>query len=97
MSGPARAARAAPAVDALAERDGALRLRPAVPPIMAHRLMTLVHELFQDTLSYYEKKLSQLVADEQGDGDEAKEKRNLVSHIQQEHLADKVDNILFCL
>ena len=27
----------------------------------------------------------------------AKEKRNLVSHIQQEHLADKVDNILFCL
>ena len=27
----------------------------------------------------------------------AKEKRNLVSHIQQEHLADKVDNIPFCL
>ena len=49
--------------------------------IMADVLMSLVHELFQNTLSFYEKKLSQLVANEQGDSDEAKEFRKQLGAI----------------
>ena len=49
--------------------------------VMAHQLMNLVHELFHGSLSLYEKKLSKLVADGDGDGDDAKRVRNQIKAI----------------
>ena len=50
-------------------------------PIMAHQLMDLVHELFQGCLSHYEKKLSKLVIDGEGDGEAAKKQRDQIKAI----------------
>ena len=50
-------------------------------PIMAHKLMNLVQELFQSNLSHYEKKLSKLVDDGEGDGEAAKKLRDQVKAI----------------
>ena len=49
--------------------------------VMAHELMNTAHALFHGTLSFYERKLSKLVADEQGDSDQAKEMRNQIKAI----------------
>ena len=49
--------------------------------VMAHRLMNLAQELFHDCLSFYEKKLSKLVADSEGDGDAAKKVRDQIKAI----------------
>lgn len=49
--------------------------------IMAHQLMGLAHDLFQGSLSYYEKKLSKLVADGEGDSDAAKQVRDQIKAI----------------
>jgi phage/plasmid-associated DNA primase len=50
-------------------------------PIMAHKLMNLVQELFQGNLSHYEKELSELVDDDEGDGEAANKLRDQVKAI----------------
>ena len=48
---------------------------------MAHKLMNLLQELFQGNLSHYEKKLSKLVNDGEGDGEAANKLRDQVKAI----------------
>ena len=50
-------------------------------PIMAHKLMDLAQELFHGNLSYFEKKLSTLVNDGEGDGEAAKALRDKIKAI----------------